>query len=105
MKVENGTAVADTNNLQSLTAKSPIRLSWTHYSIIQQELTADGRAWYENEAANEMWSTRTLQRNVSSQYYLRLLQSQDYSIVREKMKALTAPLQDKLEYPQSRHEP
>ena len=67
MKVENGTAVADTNNLQSLTAKSPIRLSWTHYNIIQQELTADGRTWYENEAANEMWSTRTLQRNVSSQ--------------------------------------
>ena len=67
MKVENGTAVTDTNNLQSLTAKSPIRLSWTHYNIIQQELTADGRTWYENEAANEMWSTRTLQRNVSSQ--------------------------------------
>ena len=67
MKVENGTTDADTNNLQSLTAKSPIRLSWTHYNIIQQELPADGRTWYENEAANEMWSTRTLQRNVSSQ--------------------------------------
>ena len=121
MKVENGTTDADTNNLQSLTAisdavpsmlvqmpmtqilqsltaKSPIRLSWTHYNIIQQELTADGRTWYENEAANEMWSTRTLQRNVSSQYYHRLLQSQDKAIVRDEMKALTAPLQDKLEY-------
>ena len=87
-----------TQILQSLTAKSPIRLSWTHYNIIQQELTAEGRAWYENEAANEMWSTRTLQRNVSSQYYHRLLQSQDKSIVRNEMKALTAPLQDKLEY-------
>ena len=121
MKIENGTADADTYNLQSLTAisdavpsmlvqmamkeilqsliaKSPIRLSWTHYNIIQQELTADGRAWYENEAANEMWSTRTLQRNVSSQYYHRLLQSQDKNIVRDEMKSLTAPLQDKLEY-------
>ena len=121
MKVENGTSDADKNNLQSLTAKSdavpsllaqiamtqilqsltaksPIRLSWTHYNIIQQEITAEGRAWYENEAANEMWSTRTLQRNVSSQYYHRLLQSQDKSIVRDEMKALTAPLQDKLEY-------
>lgn len=87
-----------TQILQSLTAKSPIRLSWTHYNIIQQELTAEGRAWYENEAANEMWSTRTLQRNVSSQYYHRLLQSQDKSIVHNEMKALTAPLQDKLEY-------
>ena len=87
-----------TQILQSLTAKSPIRFSWTHYNIIQQELTVEGRAWYENEAANEMWSTRTLQRNVSSQYYHRLLQSQDKGIVRDEMKALTAPLQDKLEY-------
>ena len=84
--------------LQSLTAKCPIRLSWTHYSIIQQETTADGRTWYENEAAKEMWSTRTLQRNVSSQYYHRLLQSQDKEVVRNEMKELTKPLQDKLEY-------
>lgn len=67
--------LSDVEIFQSLTGKTPIRLSWTHYSIIQQELTAEGRAWYENEAANEMWSTRTLQRNVSSQYYHRLLQS------------------------------
>ena len=90
--------MVDDDIFQSLTGKSPIRLSWTHYSIILQETTADGRAWYENEAANEMWSTRTLQRNVSSQYYHRLLQSQNKSIVRDEMKALTAPLQDKLEY-------
>lgn len=67
--------LSDVEIFQSLTGKTPIRLSWTHYSIIQQELTAEGRAWYENEAANEMWSTRTLQRNVSSQYYHRSLQS------------------------------
>lgn len=84
--------------LQSLTAKSTIRLSWSHYNIIQQELTAEGRVWYENEAANEMWSTRTLQRNVSSQYYHRLLQSQDKAVVHDEMVALTKPLQDKLEY-------
>ena len=45
-----------------------------------------------------MWSTRTLQRNVSSQYYHRLLQSQNQEAVRNEMKQLTAPLQDKLEY-------
>ena len=87
-----------TQILQSLTAKSPIRLSWTHYNIIQQELTAEGRVWYENEAANEMWSTRTLQRNVSSQYYHRLLQSQNKAIVHDEMMQLTKPLQDKFEY-------
>jgi len=45
-----------------------------------------------------MWGTRTLQRNVSSQYYHRLLQSQNKDAVRGEMKQLTAPLQDKLEY-------
>ena len=86
------------NILNSLRSKSPIRLSWTHYRIILQESTAEGRAWYENEAAQEMWSTRTLQRNVSSQYYHRLLQSQDKTIVHNEMVELTKPLQDKLEY-------
>ena len=86
------------NFYTSLIPTQPLRLSWTHYSIILQELTAEGRAWYENEAANEMWSTRTLQRNVSSQYYHRLLKSQNQSIVRGEMQTLTKPLQDKLEY-------
>ena len=100
---------AQSNILQSLTAKSenivlaliaqfPIRLTWTHYSIILQENNKEARDWYEQEAAREMWGTRTLQRNVSSQYYHRLLQSQNKDVVRGEMKQLTAPLQDKLEY-------
>ncbi len=86
------------NIFHALRAKSPIRLSWTHYRILLQENTDRGRVWYEQEAAHEMWSTRTLQRNVSSQYYHRLLQSQNQEVVRNEMKQLTAPLQDKLEY-------
>ena len=84
--------------MDALHAAYPIRLSWTHYRIILQESNAKAREWYEQEAANEMWSTRTLQRNVSSQYYHRLLQSQDKDVVRDEMRRLTAPLQDKLEY-------
>jgi predicted nuclease of restriction endonuclease-like (RecB) superfamily len=86
------------NIFQSLTGKFPIRLSWTHYRIILQEPDKAARDWYEQEAAREMWGTRTLQRNVSSQYYHRLLQSQNKEAVRGEMKQLTAPLQDKLEY-------
>lgn len=86
------------NIINALCSLYPIRLTWTHYRIILQENNADARAWYEQEAANEMWSTRTLQRNVSSQYYHRLLLSQDKAIVRDEMKTLTAPLQDKLEF-------
>ena len=84
--------------LQSLTAKVPIRLTWTHYRIILQESNKEARDWYEQEAAREMWSTRMLQRNVSSQYYHRLLQSQNREAVHSEMQKLTSPLQDKLEY-------
>ena len=86
------------NIVNALRAQSPIRLTWTHYSIILQEKNKEARDWYEQEAAREMWGTRTLQRNVSSQYYHRLLQSQNKDVVRGEMKQLTAPLQDKLEY-------
>ena len=86
------------NIFHALRAKSPIRLSWTHYRIILQENSKEARDWYEREAAREMWGTRTLQRNVSSQYYHRLLQSQNQEIVHNEMQTLTAPLQDKLEY-------
>lgn len=86
------------NIFHALRAKSQIRLSWTHYRIILQENSKEARDWYEQEAAREMWGTRTLQRNVSSQYYHRLLQSQKKEAVRDEMKQLTAPLQDKLEY-------
>ena len=57
------------------------------------------RNWYMHEAAKEMWSVRTLHRNISSQYYHRLLQSQAKNAVIEEMKQLTAPMQnDKLEF-------
>ncbi len=86
------------NEIDSVRADSPIMLSWTHYRIILQETNPDARAWYENEAMKEMWSVRTLQRNISSQYYYRLLASQDKALVRNEMKALTKSTQDKLEY-------
>lgn len=37
---------------------------------------ADARAWYLKEVAEQMWSYRTLDRNIGSQYCARLLLSQ-----------------------------
>lgn len=84
--------------LQSLTARKTIKLTWTHYRIILQDSSKEARAWYEQEAAREMWGTRTLQRNVSSQYYHRLLKSQNKVLVHDEMVRLTTPLQDRLEH-------
>ena len=86
------------NIFHALRAKSPIRLTWTHYRIILQESSKEARNWYEREAANEVWSTRTLQRNVSSQYYHRMLMSQHKELVHKEMIERTSPLQDKMEF-------
>ncbi|MBD5181142.1 MAG: DUF1016 domain-containing protein [Bacteroidales bacterium] len=50
-------------------------LSWTHYKILLRVDDKKAREWYLTEASNQMWSSRTLDRNVSSQYYFRLLSS------------------------------
>ncbi len=35
----------------------------------------NARLWYMNEAANENWSVKTLDKNISTQYFYRLMQS------------------------------
>lgn len=80
--------------------KFDIRLSWTHYRVLLQVNDPKARAWYMAEAAAQTWSTRTLQRNIDSQYYYRLLQSQHKDPVEKEMLEITAPTQvpDKLEF-------
>ncbi len=84
--------------LGSLRPKFDYRLSWTHYRILLQEDNKEARDWYVREAAEQMWSVRTLQRNVSSAYYQRMLSSQKKEVVEQEMKANTAALQDKLDF-------
>ena len=51
------------------------------------------------EAINETWNVKTLDRNIASQYYYSLLQSRDKQVVTDEMKQITEPLQqDKLEF-------
>ncbi len=73
-------------------------LSWSHYEKLLQVNDSDARNWYAKEAYEQAWSVRTLQRNISSQYYYRMLKTQDKSGVEQEMKELTSPYQDKLEF-------
>lgn len=73
-------------------------LTWTHYRTLLQVEDKTAREWYANEAAKETWSTKTLQRNISSQYYYRLLKSPNPDKVKTEMLQLTQPLQDKNEF-------
>lgn len=80
--------ILDTASLKS------IQLTWSHYRILLQEHDSKARQWYENEAITQMWSARTLQRNISSQYYQRMLLTQHSDLVEQEMHQLTTPLQN-----------
>ncbi|WP_044143497.1 PDDEXK nuclease domain-containing protein [Succinimonas amylolytica] len=73
-------------------------LSWSHYAILLQVLDPNARAWYEKEAYEQTWSVRTLQRNISTQYYDRMLLSHNSKAVENEMKQLTSEYQGKLEF-------
>lgn len=71
------------------------QLSWSHYERLMRVEEKKARYWYMHEAEEQMWSVRTLDRNISSQYYYRLLQTPDdlkHEVVDE-MKNLTADYQ------------
>ena len=60
-----------------------------------QMFDSEARDWYEKEALKGSWSVRTLQRNVYSDYYHRMLLSQKKELVKEEMLEITKPLQEK----------
>lgn len=85
------------NILQSVNAKS--LLSWTHYIKLLQVNDVTARQWYADEASKEAWSVRTLQRNISSQYYNRMVSTlvKDH-VHNEMIEVNAANQQDKLDY-------
>lgn len=65
-------------------------LTWSHLQAILGEKSEKARLWYMDEAVHQMWSVKTLERNIGSQYYHRLLASYDKDAVEKEMKELTA---------------
>ena len=85
------------NILQSVNANS--LLSWTHYVKLLQVSDVEARNWYASEAVREAWSVRTLQRNISSQYYNRMVSSLVKERVHNEMIKLNkVNQQNKLDY-------
>lgn len=70
-------------------------LKWTHFRALSRVEDDTARYWYMNEAVKDMWSTRTLDRNISTQYYYRLLRSPQKTEVINEMKRLTSSTQSK----------
>ena len=54
------------------------KLTWTHYRHLLRVESAQARDWYANEAITQGWSTRALDRQISTLFYERLLSSGEH---------------------------
>ena len=71
------------------------QLTWSHFQKVLRVSNEKDRIFYLTEAAENMWSVRTLDRNISTLYYNRLVASIDKKIVENEMKEKTKKLQAK----------
>lgn len=60
------------------------KLTWSHNRLIMRVDNKKAREFYLNEASNHNWSVRTLERNIKTFYYNRLLSSQNEKVSNEK---------------------
>lgn len=74
-------------------------LNWTHIRRLLSVTDPKARQWYMRQASKDMWSTTTLDRNISSQYFERRLAAQREQLELPQKEAV-APYNDKdpLEY-------
>lgn len=76
--------------VRGLPAALRTELSWTHYRLLLAVENPQARAWYMCEAADQHWSTRQLERQISVLYYERLLASRKQAPVRKEATAKLA---------------
>lgn len=74
-------------------------LTWSHYRSLIRVQNAKAREYYLTEAATQFWNTRTLDRNISTQYYERIALTQTKELVENEMFEKTRDFQqDKMEF-------
>ncbi len=67
-------------------------LGWTHYRKLIAVENPNAREWYLQEAAQQGWSARALERQIGTLYYERLLASRDKTPVETEAQTNTQPL-------------
>jgi predicted nuclease of restriction endonuclease-like (RecB) superfamily len=74
-------------------------LNWSHIQRIMRVSNPEARTWYLRETVEQSWDFRTLDRNISTQYYERLLMSQVKKPVIQEMLSKTGKYQkNRLEF-------
>ena len=71
-------------------------LTWSHYRRLISVENEQARIWYMNEAADSVWSTRQMDRQISTLYYERLLASKDKAPVVAEAKQKMSELKPEL---------
>lgn len=69
------------------------KLTWSHFQKVLRVSDEKARIFYLTEAAENMWSVRTLDRNISTLYYNRIVASIDKKTVEDEMKKKIKSLQ------------
>lgn len=69
------------------------KLTWTHIQKVLRVSDEKARIFYLTEAAENMWSVRALDRNISTLYYNRIVASIDKKTVEDEMKEKIKSLQ------------
>ena len=72
-------------------------LTWTHYRLLMRVEQEEARRFYMNEAIEGNWSTRTLERQINSLYYERMVMSgeEHQPDVKEEAESKKEPMQAK----------
>ena len=65
-------------------------LTWTHHRMLLRVENRSAREWYAQESIEQGWSSRALDRQISSLFYERLLSSQDKEGLRSESVTLIA---------------
>ena len=67
-------------------------LSWTHYRLLLRVEDEKARTFYLNEAAENGWSSRQLERQINTFYYQRLLASHNKDVVKREAEQNNVPI-------------
>ncbi|WP_405597354.1 MULTISPECIES: YhcG family protein [unclassified Pseudoalteromonas] len=68
------------------------KLSWSHYSTLIRIENENARLWYMQEASQQNWSVRALERQIGTLYYERLLSSKNKQPVEQEAQQNTQVL-------------
>ncbi len=63
-------------------------LTWTHYRLLMRVENEQARKYYEEETIKANWSTRQLERQITTLYYERILSSKDKELVANEINIL-----------------